>query len=99
MAAAEDPLVHVDEHSDAGLAGHRQQPHPGGQHRLRRDRADIGSHEHLVGLARESGRQQPLSQVRWLIVVVELPFERLAAVAEPGHLAGDHRPGICVGKL
>jgi hypothetical protein len=96
---AEGPLVDGEHLLDAGLAGHLADA-PAGRERLpgqvRRHPGRLGDHEHFGVIGQEPGRHQAESQVRRLIVVVELPFELLAAGPEERDLGGDHRVGVAL---
>jgi hypothetical protein len=60
VIGAEHPLVHVDQQADAGLVGHRQQPHPGLQRHGHRHRRDLGHHRPLL-----ASKAIPAATSRW----------------------------------
>jgi hypothetical protein len=93
LTCTEDPLVDVEKLADASLVGHFLQPHPVRQRYLRRCLRRLGDHEQFLIVGYEAGRQQPRGQVSGLIVVVQLPFERLLPGPEELHLIGDDPVG------
>ena len=95
----ERQVMHGHHHLNAGLAGHQVQPHAVGQLDIAVDASGLSDQHHLLVIGREAGRQQPLSQIGRLVVVVELPLHGRTASGEGPHLRGDHGIGGAAREL
>ena len=76
---------------EIGSLAHLSQRDAVGQDDLARDPSDRRDHDRLHLLGHEALCDQPLGQIRGLIVSVQLPFELLAAIGEHTHLSRDQR--------
>ena len=92
---APDRLLHRRDPVEVGSLAHLAQPTPSGR-RGSPATASTGAITHRLRLLGHEARgEQPLREIRRLVVCVQLPLEPLAALGEHAHLARDQLVELC----